>query len=96
MTPLEIQGKIELYRQALSMVFSKSIADRTVIKYFENDHGVTFWVNRAFSTDKGIRISPTGFKPFSPAEFDVETRNLFNQAKEAELRLSEVKIGKEN
>jgi hypothetical protein len=86
--PEEVEEKKKLYRQALSMVFSKGIADKSKIVYWKNEHGETFWVNRAFSTDKGLMLSPTGFKPFSPVEFDAEIQKLFNQAKEVELKMA--------
>jgi len=87
MTVKEAQEKIELYRQGLAMIFCKEIADKTVIKYFSNGYGTKFWVNRAFTTEKGIMVSPTGFKSFNPIEFDAEIQKLFEQAKETDLAM---------
>ena len=83
----EIQDKINLYRQGLSMVFSKAIADKSQIRYHRNLD--TFWVNRAFYLQSGaVVVSPTGWKPFTPEELDAETKKLFTQAKEAELKMA--------
>ena len=88
--PEEIQNKIDLYRQGLSMVFSKAIADKSKIRYHESHNGQpgTFWVSRAFYSQGGeVVISPTGFKSFTMEEFDAETERLFKQAKDAELKM---------
>lgn len=94
MKPEEIQEKITLYRQALSLVFSKATANKSKIYYFEPKYKETgmFWVNRAFYLDSGaLVLSPTGWKPFTPTEFDAETQSLFNQALDTELKKSEAK-----
>ncbi|MCJ7805227.1 hypothetical protein MUP46_01105 [Patescibacteria group bacterium] len=92
MKPEEIEDKKELYRQGLSMVFSKGVAEKSKVYYFEPKYRETgmFWVNRAFYVDSGaLVLSPTGWKPFTPEEFDAETQSLFHQALDAELKMSE-------
>ena len=94
MTPSETQEKIDLYRQALSMVFSKGIASKTKIRFYKSafDSPGNFWVNKAFHLQSGaVVLSPTGWKPFTPEEFDAETEKLFNQALDTELKMSEAK-----
>ena len=91
MTKQEIEDAITLYRQALAMVFSWSIAKATKINYFEPRYldGVRFWVNQVFYLQSGALVtSPTGWKSYTPAEFEAETKKLFNQAKETELRMA--------
>jgi hypothetical protein len=59
--------------------------------YFEprylND--VRIWVNIAFYLKSGaLALSPTGWKSYTPEEFDIETEKLFRQAKETGLRMA--------
>lgn len=87
----EIETKIKLYQQALSLVFCTKIAEASRIKYHESRRKVgVFWVNKARWNQNGsVILSSTGWKSYTPEEFEAETQRLFNQAMVSNLDMRE-------